>query len=466
MSHGRVTHLMAALLALLALLGAAAAAPPARAQAPARVALLHAVPLAEPSTVTVAVDGAGAPAPLASFGYGEQRPFADVAAGERRFSLYAGALTAGQLPGATPLLTAAARLEAGKDYIAVATGGANGLPLTLLVLPNDPAPPPQGSARVRVLHAAPFAASPAAVDVVDERGQAVPGLLNIAYGRASGFAALAGNVIYDLRVVPTGRPTAPPLINPLPRSFAPGELLTMVAVGGANGRQAELIDMRLLPRGPARLRVVHAAPFAGPASPVNVTVGARRIWADLGFGTITPLETLDEGLYTLNVEQPGDPPGVLATTQVQLRRDTDYLALIRPSASGQGLEIVVQPELPDGPLPGRRQGLLVVYHVAPFDTGARGRVDLRDQRNELVAPNAGDLPFGQRVRLELREREYDLRITTAGGATVLAEIAPFTLQAGGVATIFVIDGVGGRPASALLLADPVEARVYLPFTRR
>lgn len=464
MSHGRVTQLLAALLACVALAGSALARTPAAlAQAPARVSLLHAVPMAEPSVITVAVDGAPTPRLLASFGYGEQRPYADVPAGDRVFALYAGALTAEQLSGATPLHSAPLRLDAGKDYTLIAAGGANGLPLTLLAVLNDTAPPPLGSARLRVVHAAPLAAPPPAVDVVNESGQAVPGLLNIAYGRPGGHATLASGVVYDLKLVPTGRPAATPLINPGPFSLAPGELRTLVAVGGANGRPAELLAVRSEPRAPTRLRVVHAAPFA--ASPINVTLNGRLVWADVSFGAITPEASLDEGLYTINVEQPGDPPGLLASVRAQLRRDVDQIVLLRPRADGQGLELAIEAEPSPAPL-GRRNGLLVVYHVAPFDTGVRGRLDLRDQRNELLGANADAIAFGERVQLELREREYDLRFTTAGGGAQLSDVAPFTLQGGTVATLFVIGSAGGGPTSTLLLADPVDARVYLPAVRR
>lgn len=470
-SHlARLITPLLALAALAAWLPSGAPAAAALAPAPARVALLHAAPLAGDATVTVAVDTApGQPDQLlGSLDYDAALDYQDVAAGPRSFKLYPGALDAPDLPGATPALTASLTLEAGKDYTVVATGGANGFPLTLLALLDNTPAPTGAQGKLRLAHAAPFAAGAAAtaVDIVAESGQAVPGLLNIAFADVTGYVALPSGVTYDLKAVPSGRPGAPAVLDLPPFSLAPGQVATLVAMGGANGRPAYVRWVQVRERAPARLRLVHAAPYAGEDSPVHVLLNGKRQWSDLPFAALPAELALEEGPYTITVQQPGDPPGTLASAQAQLRRDVRYVALIRPGPSGQGVQVTVEPEGPPTyppPAPPPGSGWLVVYHVAPFDTGDRGRLDVRNQRGELVAPALAQLRFGDRVLVALPEREYDLRITTPGGDALLADVSPFTLQEGGTVTIFAVGSAGDAPAAALVIADPVQQRIYLPL---
>lgn len=476
MSRSYIPRLLTALLALAALavsLPAGAPAGAALAPAPARVALLHAAPLAGPDAVTVAVDTApGLPdAPLGDLGYAERLDYQDVAAGERSFKLFAGVVDAAELPAATPILTARVDLAAGRDYTLVVTGGASGFPLAIVALPDNTGSPTGASAKLRLLHAAPFAASPAAtaVDIVAESGQAIPGLLDIAFGDVTDYVTLPSGLSYDLKAVPSGRPGAPAVFDLEPFSLEPGQVATLVAIGGANGRPATVVWLQVRERAPARLRVVHAAPYAGAASPVRVLLNGRLQWGGLTFGAVTEELELDEGPYTLTVEQPGDPPGFLASAEAQLRRGVGYVALIRPGVDGQGVLVTVEPEGPTAyppPAPPRGQGWLVVHHVAPFDTGDGGRMDVRDRRGQLVAPALAQIRFGDRVLVALPAREYDLRITTPGGAELMVDVAPFTLEEGKVVSVFAVGSAAGRPTAALVIADPVQQRTHLPLVGR
>lgn len=472
MSRSATPRLLTALLVLAALASWLPGAAPARASlapAPARVALLHAAPLPGADAVTAAVDTApGLPdMRLGAFGYDDTLAYQDVAAGERVFKLYAGALNAPDLVGAQPILTANVTLAAGKDYTLVVTGGANGFPLALLTLPDNTSSPTGASGKLRLVHAAPFAPGAAsAVDIVAESGQAIPGLLGIGFRDVAGFITLPSGVPYDLKAVPSGRPGAPAVLDLEPFSLGQGQVVTLVAMGGANGRPATVRSLQVQERAPARLRVIHAAPLGNPAAPVDVLLNGKRQWSSLAFGSLTEELELDEGPYTITAEQPGDPPGFLASAEAQLRRDVSYVALIRPGVDGQGVIVTVEAaQIPPAPEPGT-WGWLVVHHVAPFDTGDRGRVDVRDQRGELVDPKLAQLRFGESVLVALPPREYDLRITTAGGEALMVDIAPFILEEGKLVSIFAVGSQGGKPTAAIVIADPVRQRIHLPLVRR
>lgn len=458
-------HMLRSAVLLLALLGLSAAIPRATtislaqpAQAPARITLLHAVPLAGESVVTLAADFGGGDTRLGALRFAEWLAYRDAPPGARVFKLFAGNLAQEQLADATPLLTATIDLEAGKDYTLAAVGGANGFSLEFLAIPDDPAPPAGAHAKVRLAHLAPIATP---VDLVTESGQAVPPILNLAFKAVSAYQALDSDVTFDLKLVPAGEPGAPAVLDLPPMRFARGEVLSLFVVGGANGRALELVRIPQSARRPARLTVVHAAPGEG-AHPLNLLINGSRRLEQLTFTATSSTLSLDEGPYTLAVEQPGTPPGLLASVDAVFRRDTDYIALIRPGDDGQGVRITVEPELPEGPLP-PGFGWLVIYHVAPFDTGDRGRLDLRDERGQLVSAMSGSLIFGERRVVVAPAREYDLRFTSVGGGRLLARVPAFTLDDGGVATIYAVGNLDGAPSAGLVLADPVSVEVYLPF---
>jgi hypothetical protein len=476
MSRSYTLRLLTALLALAALAALAPGAAPARASlapAPARVALLHAAPLPGSAPVTVAVDTApGQPdLRLGDFGFGGSLDYRDVAAGTRTFKLYAGALDTSQLPGATPALTAQVALEAGKDYTIVATGGVNGFPLELLRLTDNTPRPTGASGKLRFVHAAPFAATLAAtaVDIIAESGEAIPGLVNIRFRGTTDFLTRSSGVEFDLKAVPSGSPGAPALLDLPPFSLAQGEVVTFVAIGGANGHALALREFTRDEREPALLRVVQAAQYEGEdtPSPVDVLLNGGRRWSGLAFETITGATELDEGPYTITIQKPGDPPGFLAEVDAQLRRGFSYIALVRPGPDGQGVQVTVETESgPSDTSPPPGQGRLIVHHVAPFDTGDRGRLDLRNQRGELVAAILAAIRFGDRVVVDLPAREYDLRFTTAGGATLMADVEPFTLEVGEVVSLFVVGSKDGKPTGVLSDAGPIRQRTYLPLMER
>jgi len=116
-------------------------------------------------------------------------------------------------------------------------------PLDLLLLLDDNSPPAPGNAKVRIVHAAPFAAdavisaiTPAstAVDVLTEDGDVV--LANVAFGDISNYLSLEPGT-YDLKITAPGDPDTT-LIDLAPFTLKAGDVVTVYAVGvGEGGNQ-------------------------------------------------------------------------------------------------------------------------------------------------------------------------------------------------------------------------------------
>lgn len=134
-------------------------------------------------------------------------------------------------PGTPPAaITATANLAADTDYTVAAIGNGTAQPLALLPLVDDNSPPAAGNVKLRVVHAAPFAASlPAtAVSVRTQDGAVVAGLSSVQFAQSSPyFEAPAG--VFDLKIsTPDGATT---LIDPAPVTLAAGTVVTLFAVG-------------------------------------------------------------------------------------------------------------------------------------------------------------------------------------------------------------------------------------------
>ncbi|HEY6893306.1 MAG TPA: DUF4397 domain-containing protein [Rhodanobacteraceae bacterium] len=133
-----------------------------------------------------------------------------------------------------PAITGTFDLAADTDYTVAAIGDVSNQPLALLPLVDDNSPPSAGNVRLRIVHAAPFAASlPAtAVSIRTQAGDIVNGLANVEFGQNSGYFELPAGT-YDLKIAtPDGATT---LIDPAPVTLAAGTIATLFAVGdGSN----------------------------------------------------------------------------------------------------------------------------------------------------------------------------------------------------------------------------------------
>jgi hypothetical protein len=206
-------------------------------RAPAQVRLVHAAPFAAgAATVTVALNGQVL---TNSLDFRDVTPYKSVPAG-----IYAATVHVGTAATGAPALTAPLLFQDGQKYTVVAIGtNTSAYPLKLLTLEDDETPAASATARVRVLHAAPFAPTPAqtAVDVVADNGTPIPGLSNIVYEEVRANISVPSGVPLNLKVVPAGQPTATPVIDLDEITLAAGGAYTVIAIGGANGQAGDVL---------------------------------------------------------------------------------------------------------------------------------------------------------------------------------------------------------------------------------
>jgi hypothetical protein len=130
----------------------------------------------------------------------------------------------------TVAISANVTLADNTDYTVLATGGANGQPLTLQPLVDDNRPPAIGNLKLRVIHAAPFGpdATSTAVSIRTDRGAVLGGLTNVPFFAASGYLEIPAGK-YDLKVATPDGGTN--LIDLAPVDLPAGAVLSVLATG-------------------------------------------------------------------------------------------------------------------------------------------------------------------------------------------------------------------------------------------
>lgn len=189
-----------------------------------RVQVGHLAPFANTvagTSVTVRVNGQNA---IQNFRYGDQTAgYVDLGA--------AGNFLIEVLPTGTTTVATSARLDlVAGNYTVLAVGNGTQQPISLLALVDDLTAPAAGQFKLRIVHAAPFAATAEAtsVSIRTDDGDVVAGLSSVPFRADSGFLSLPQGT-YDLKVAtPNG---ATNLIDLAPVALASGNILTVAAVG-------------------------------------------------------------------------------------------------------------------------------------------------------------------------------------------------------------------------------------------
>ncbi|NCC30789.1 MAG: DUF4397 domain-containing protein, partial [Chloroflexia bacterium] len=327
--------------------GLFAASTPSRAQANARVNILHLAPFAptiDGTAVTVVVNGSSI---ASDFKYKDAPLTANLPSGDYTVEVFAGTDLE-----VAPAITATLSLAAGGDYTVFAGGGANGIPLGLFPLVDDNTLPEAPNAHVRVVHAAPFAAQAAtAVDVRNAlTDEVIGGLTGVEFGAASGYLPVPGDTDIPVKVVPTSDPMAdPPIIGPANLNVPAQSITTVFAVGtGTDTYPAEFFFLGGAQRVPAQVRLAHLAPFAGGRAAVNVVVPGDTpvtLVSDFGFGDTTDYVPLTDGTYPINVVIPSAPRALADTVaisgSVTLAPGMRYTAMAIGGANGFAPELVL-----------------------------------------------------------------------------------------------------------------------------
>lgn len=491
--HRRV--LTAALVLLTALAaGMFASSTPTRAQETARVTILHLAPFAEGvenTAVTVQVNGNVI---NGNFRYNDDPIVANLPSGAYTVNVFAGENnTSGD-----PAITATLTIEAGTDYTVFAGGGANGIPLGLFPLVDDTTAPAANQAKVRIVHAAPFA--PQAQTAVDIRSNAEgnplvrENLTGVQFGQFSDPyvtipAAAAGLAV---NVTAVGDPETV-IIGPIPANLPDQTIATVFAIGGANGFPAtvRVLPGRVVPTQPepAQLRVVHAAPFDSGNAAVDVVVPTTPplvLLPNFSFGQTSQdydvpppfvgrpggFIELAANTYPIQVRLTGTETVAISDT-FTLEAGTRYTALALGGTNGYGLEIDLIEE-PAGP-PAAGTARIRVYHAAPFaENLADTAVSIRTQDRSAVVGGLSNVQYRDTAVIEVPAGTYDLVIATPNGSATLIDIPPFTVAAGDELMIIAVgDGVvttGPAPAQdtanqnlrTIFLGTQSTFRLYAP----
>jgi hypothetical protein len=211
--------------------------------ADARVRVVHAAPFdstLEGTSVTVTANGDTL---LENFVFGDFIDYVELPAGDYDLAVI-------PTGASDPAIEASVSVTDGTDYTVLATGDGANQDLALWPLVDDPGEPGAGNLNVRVVHAAPFAASSEATEVSirTAAGDVVNGLVGVPYFAESGYFAIPAGE-YDLKVASNDGSIN--YIDPLPVALPEGANITVIAIGdGAN----QPLGILALPVGPLETR--------------------------------------------------------------------------------------------------------------------------------------------------------------------------------------------------------------------
>lgn len=179
-----------------------------------------------------------------------------------------------------------------------------------------------GSARVRVVHAAP---DTPAVDIFLD-GKVI--WQNVGFTAISDYMAVPAGA-HKLALAPTGKDASAAILT-ADASFAAGTPYTVAAIGLANvSAKVFTDDLAAPPSGKARVRVIHFSPDA-PGADIQV-IGGPTLVQNLAFGEASKYLTVDAGTYNLRLVSTGANKVIvqLPNTTVAAGKVYDVMAMGR-----------------------------------------------------------------------------------------------------------------------------------------
>ncbi len=378
---------------------------------------------------------------------------------------------------AVPAISANVDLAADTDYTVLAIGDITNQPLSLFPLVDDNTPPAVGNAKVRIVHAAPFAAMLAdtAVSIRTDDGTIVGGLSNVEFGVASGYLELpAGN--YDLQIAtPDGSTT---LIDIAPIDLNDGDIVTAVAVGEAVNQDLGVVaifgdgtsaSLPLESGGtPTRALVAHLAPFSADlaSTAVSVEVNSSEVLTGVQYNQSSgylelAMPGVSPGITQLDVFAPPGAATPAITASPDLAADTDYTVAAIGDITNQSLELLLLED--DNTAPAAGNIKVRIVHAAPFaaalsDTAVSIRTDAGD-----VVGGLANVEYGASSGyLEIPAGTYDLQVATPDGTMSLINLAPVDLTDGTIVTVFAVgDGVNQDLGITAIFGDGTQANLAL-----
>lgn len=390
------------------------------------------------TSVTVRVNGADV---FTDFVYGEVITGVNV--------LPAGSYTIEILPtGSTAVaISGVVTLTEDAQYTLAAIGDGSNQPLALAALADETAAPPAGTARLRLAHFAPFAATlpGTRVDICnDATGTALPGLTGVPFGAVSPYLTLPAG-IYDLSIAVSGTNCTTVALDLPAIAAVAGKTYDAFAIGKNNPAFPLTVASITGLDSPAAVTVGHFAPFAATITGtlVDIRVNGTLAFTQVAYGDFVPDVQLLPGSTLVEVLPAGTSTVALSGT-LPLAGGASYNLFAIGGANSQPLAFSATPISTTAPA---GKALLTVGHLAPFAANVNDTaVDICTDAGTVVLGNVKYPDVAANVALD--PGLYNLKITVAGSncATTALDLPAFRLTAGDISDVFAIgDRLSGEP---------------------